>query len=147
MYKLSLINLGLVNLHENGFLGLGSLRQLDLSRNNLTVLPEEIFQWLGSISDLKLSENRFSDGVHISNLLGSFAQLVNLNLAVNQLRAVPGLMSSSLLKTLDLSYNHIANLPGVIDHGIVGPLSGMDRLEVLLLNNNHIQWVDGNFFR
>lgn len=149
MYKLQLVNLGMTSLHPNAFLGLGSLRQLNLSGNNLTVLPEELFQWLGSITELKLSANRLSNSTHVGNLLGSFAQLETLDLAVNQLTEVPDLVSSSLLTFVDLSYNQIVNLPGGDDtgDGIMGPLRGLDRLETLSMKNNKIQWVDGNFFR
>jgi len=149
MYKIELVNLGLVTLHPNAFLGLGSLRKLDLSRNNLTVLPEELFQWLGSITDLKLSENRLGQESNIDQLVSGFAQLENLELAVNQLTAVPDLTSCSALVSIDLSYNKIVTLPGVEDRGSgpIGVLSGLDRLENLNLQNNQIQSVSGDFFR
>ena len=149
MYKIELVNLGLVTLHPNAFLGLGSLRELDLSRNNLTVLPEELFQWLGSITHLKLSENRLGQGSNIDQLVSGFAQLENLELAVNQLTAVPDLTSCSALVSIDLSYNKILTLPGVEDRGSgpIGVLSGLDRLENLNLQKNQIQSVSGDFFR
>ena len=147
MSRLTLKSLRLNGLHSSAFLGLGSLRYLDLSNNNISTLPDEIFQWLGSIHELKLSENRLSDESRLSFLLSTFAQLVSLELAVNQLQSVPDLSSSSNLVKVDLSYNRILNLPGSQGGDIMGPLTSLDRLETLLLNNNQIEWVDGNFFR
>ena len=49
----------LEDIHENSFLGLGSLRILDLSHNNLTFIPDDAFQWLGSINEINLSFNKF----------------------------------------------------------------------------------------
>lgn len=148
MYKLQLVNLGLDTFHQNAFLGLGSLRQLDLSGNNITSLPDEIFQWLGSITELNISKNRLANGTHLGYILGSFAQLETLDLAVNQLTIVPDCSSSSLMKTLDLSYNNIDHLPGDGNGpNPTGPVRGLERLETLSLQNNQIQWVDGNFFK
>jgi Leucine-rich repeat (LRR) protein len=144
MSKLELIRLGLTNLHPQAFLGLGSLRYLDLSANNLTTLPDELFQWLGSISDINLAQNWLSDAVHVSYIMSALAQVKNIDLAVNHLDGIPDLSNSGILETLDLSYNQITNLPGA-DLG--GPLRGLDRLTSLKLNNNQIDWVDGNFFK
>jgi hypothetical protein len=59
MNKLALTSMKLDDIHENSFLGLGSLRILDLSHNNLTFVPDDAFQWLGSINEINLSFNKF----------------------------------------------------------------------------------------
>ena len=61
MYKLSLTSMKINEIHGNSFLGLGSLRILDLSHNNLTFIPDEAFQWLGSLSEINLSFNKLND--------------------------------------------------------------------------------------
>jgi Leucine-rich repeat (LRR) protein len=99
------------------------LRSLDLSRNNLESLPEEIIQ-LSSLKGLKLNNNKLES---LPESIGQLSSLQNLFLFNNNLKSLPesiGQLSS--LQYLNVSNNKLESLPESI-----GQLSSLQYLNVM----------------
>lgn len=122
---------GIQTLSQDDFKGLGELKLLDLSQNELTEIPDGVFGMLSKLKNLDLSSNHinhiqkdsFSGLVQLERLylyanriqsihLEAFKgldMLLELKLQGNQLGSLPYLQFPRLL-LLDLSYNNIPDL-------------------------------------
>ena len=80
--------------------------RLDLSSNNLRVLPENIH--LPNLKDFNVSDNELKA---LPNRLLLLPSLVTLDLSHNNLRVLPKNINLPNLKDFDLSYNKIQKLP------------------------------------
>lgn len=133
----------IASLREKDFTGLVNLRDLILSRNQLTGLPPNLFSDLTKLANLRLDNNRIEtlpSGIfrNLSRLNElSLAQnridrlskdvfaplggLVNINLSHNQIRELPAELFSSAtqLEILNLTANQITELPAGIFLGLV----------------------------
>lgn len=105
------------------------LETLDLSRNGLTVLPEDTFYALTQLRSLDLGRNSIETVP--DRLFVTLTQLRSLALNNNNLKLLAANVFSSLsnLKTLNLMSNSFKTLPS----GIFSPLT---RLTDLILINN-----------
>lgn len=113
--------------------------ELDLSRLNLSALPEAIGQ-LSRLRTLDLSDNQFRT---LPQTICQLCQLWTLNLSGNRLSTLPDAISQLAgLHSLDLSFNMLNALPNA-----VGELS---RLETLDLRTNYLRVLPeaiGRLFR
>ena len=109
-----------------------SLELLDLSNNNLNVLPEGAFSGFIKLKALDLSSN------HISAINGDMFIGLNIlqtfNISHNSLRSIPdGAFSGlNMLQTLDMSHNLLQSLPDYVFSGLpnllslyLSPMSGL----------------------
>jgi hypothetical protein len=76
-----------------------SVLSLDLSNNALTGLPKE-FGDLSALSKLVLEGNQVSDLGSLAQALGALSGLASLNLARNQIQAVPGALPKNSWRLL-----------------------------------------------
>ncbi|MGR3914825.1 MAG: fibronectin type III domain-containing protein [Gammaproteobacteria bacterium] len=121
---------------------LRALKALDLSHNNLTILPNEVFASLGKLLTLNLHNNALA-GLHEDTFL-TLDALTELDLSRNHLTAVPrsvfaklGLQTGeSALRKLFLADNFLSTLPR-------GVFSGLPHLMELRLGGNVFN--DGHF--
>ena len=165
----ALRNLKVLNLSGNEVLDVTPLTQLtqlsdlDLSDNGILSLEGIHFDKLTGLPLEKLNlrgNNRF-DGLIISklsdiNLLGSFHDLIELDLGENQITDISSLSSLEKLENLMLDHNKISDISAIEhmsnlrklnlrDNRIIqlDPLSGLVRLEYLNLHSNtratHVQ--------
>lgn len=94
---------------ENPFLPLQSLKELDLSRNLLSVIHPFNLQPLSRIISLNLSHNRFRR-VPVDSLVAISSTLESLSLSHNHIAHIPTQISSlGSLKFFDISNNEIAH--------------------------------------
>ncbi|KAI3446752.1 hypothetical protein Pfo_003417 [Paulownia fortunei] len=103
--KLEASGLGLSGVIPDTTIGkLIKLESLDLSNNKITALPNDFWS-LGSLKDLNLSRNQIS-GILPSNI-GNFGQLQSLDLSFNNFSgSIPEAISSLIsLQVLNLSQN------------------------------------------
>ncbi len=97
------------------FSGLQSLNLLDLSDNDCSQIPSDIFTGLGNLSTLRLQGNRL--GANASNLnaqlFASLANLSSLDLANNEIETLPAPLFKGLksLRNMSLSHNLITEWP------------------------------------
>ncbi|QZA58427.1 leucine-rich repeat domain-containing protein [Candidatus Rhabdochlamydia porcellionis] len=84
------------------------LKQLDLSKNQLTTLPDT-FGNLSQLTELDLSTNQLTT---LPDTFGNLAQLIWLDLNTNQLTTLPDTLGNlARLAELDLSTNQLTTLP------------------------------------
>ena len=106
---------------------LSQLQELDLSGNQLSTLPQAISQ-LSQLQKLNLSHNQLST---LPEAIGQLSQLQGLNLSNNKLSTLPETIGQlSQLQGLNLSNNKLSTLPETI-----GQLS---QLQGLNLSNNKL---------
>ncbi|KAJ8394911.1 hypothetical protein AAFF_G00040340 [Aldrovandia affinis] len=136
---------------------------LDISMNNITELPANVFKNLPYLEELRLAGNDLTY-IHPEALSG-LHQLKVLMLQNNQLKTVPSLALKSLLslQSLRLDANHITAVPEDSFQGLqqlrhlwlddnsltevpVGPLSRLGNLQALTLALNRITYVPDNAF-
>jgi Leucine-rich repeat (LRR) protein len=109
------------------------LVRLDLSRNQLSELPDPLFANMDSLAYVVLSENRFRV---FPRVLLRLPNLLELHLASNGLTEVPdgGHLQWPQLQVLDLSCNELQTVPFT--------LGLMDRtLRSLKLEGNRMRWL------
>ena len=129
----------IVTLKAGDFSGLGNLRQLTLSGNQLSTLPATVFSGLDKLVELRLGDNR------LTTLPATvFSGLVNLQVLIfvdNQLSDLPATVFSGLvnLQVLDLSNSQLSDLPA-------GVFSGLVDLERLFLHNNQLSILPADVF-
>lgn len=109
-----LINLRNLNLSHNGMNSipnlhnLHSLQKIDMSSNNLTVIPSNL-SGLSNLTNMDFGYNRIID---IPDSIRSITKLITLDLAHNQITELPdGIGSLFYLNRLNLSENLISYLP------------------------------------
>jgi Leucine-rich repeat (LRR) protein len=103
------------------------LQSLNLSHNQLKVLPEPLGQ-LTELQSLDVSHNQLID---LPEWLSQLKQLHSLNLFANQLTALPEWVGQlTQLQSLDLAANRLKELPEW--------LGGLARLQFLRLSNNQL---------
>jgi len=128
---------------------------LDLSRNKLTELPEDISA-LRLLKRLNVSANKLTSLP--GSIFASFPRLHSLIAAENQITTIPeGLFKATTLAYLDLSSNEIAQVPpGLNELTQLGflelsnnriealpILDKLEKLEELYLNDNRIREISG----
>ena len=129
----------IATLKAGDFSGLGNLRQLTLSGNQLSTLPATVFSGLDNLVELRLGDNR------LTTLPATvFSGLVNLQVLIfvdNQLSDLPATVFSGLvnLQVLDLSNSQLSDLPA-------GVFSGLVDLERLFLHNNQLSILPADVF-
>ncbi|CEG80269.1 hypothetical protein RMATCC62417_14630 [Rhizopus microsporus] len=140
------------------------LIELDISRNNLTMLPKEMFTYLNQIQVFNAASNQLKE---ISTEFYNLKQLKVLNLSQNQIAHIPAELPKKTpnLITLRISGNQISQLPSTIrywthlKHLHLGSVYGgnqlkelpptiarMQTLEDLDLSNNQLRLLPDNFF-
>ncbi|XP_034949223.1 toll-like receptor Tollo [Chelonus insularis] len=118
-----------------------SLEVLDISDNDLSVLPDRSFSGLKSMKTLMLQDNKIR---HVGDhALGGLSSLQQLNLSSNRLVALPPELFSDTheLRELILSNNSLSVLaPGLLE--------GLDKLQTLDLSNNELtsHWINRDTF-
>ncbi|KAJ8334036.1 hypothetical protein SKAU_G00413550 [Synaphobranchus kaupii] len=136
---------------------------LDISMNNITELPANVFKNFPYLEELRLAGNDLTY-IHPEALSG-LHQLKVLMLQNNQLKTVPSLALKSLLslQSLRLDANHITVVPEDSFEGLhqlrhlwlddnsltevpVGPLSHLGNLQALTLALNRIAYIPDNAF-
>ena len=129
---------GITQLRAEDLLELDQLRLLDLSGNQLSAWPAEVFGTLPLLTSLRL------DGNHIATLprmLGAHGQLTELNLSGNRLSMLPAgaLRGLASLERLHLSNNALATLPK-------DAFKGLARLNALSLDGNALRALPAGLF-
>ncbi|XP_033909384.3 leucine-rich repeat-containing G-protein coupled receptor 4-like [Acipenser ruthenus] len=136
---------------------------LDISMNNITELPAEVFRNLPYLEELRLAGNDLAF-IHPKALSG-LHQLKVLMLQNNQLKTVPSKVLKGLtsLQSLRLDANHITMVPEDSFEGLgqlrhlwlddnsltevpVGPLSNLPSLQALTLALNRISNIPDRAF-
>ena len=110
-----------------------SLRKIDLSNNQLSVLPRSLFKRNRNLESLILANNTLTE---LPDILFDELPLKELDLSGNFLTSISSRLLSRLnsLQHLDLSQNEIENLHGQA-------LSGLNNLQYLRLDNNRISKI------
>jgi hypothetical protein len=104
-----------------------TLEILDLSRNALTSLPDDLPK-LHKLRVLFCSDNPFT---HLPEVLGECAQLSMVGFKANRIRTVPGAALPPSLRWLILTDNQIEELPAELGH--------CTRMQKLMLAGNRLQ--------
>ena len=107
------------SLKSYDFMGLTSLRVINLSGHHLSSFPEGFFSSLTDLRVLKISRNKFrslSEG-----LLSGLINLQTLDLGYNDLSSLPGGFLSGVinLQTLDLRSNNLSSLSEGFLSGVI----------------------------
>lgn len=110
---------------------------LDISRNQLRDLPENALQNLTSLEILNLSKNRFESWISLNpnKVLQPAIKLKILNLSQNKFRTMANLANQELLISPSLETLILDNCEIDSIHGR-SPISGLNNISVLKLNNN-----------
>lgn len=144
---------------DRAFTTMPNLRFLDLSENRINDLPPEVFSEAHNLDSLILSRNYFSDvpsfqspslrSLHLSSCqianinvdsLVRMGSLLELDLSINQIEAIPENLASHTLQELNLSYNSINALTD-------NSFSSLPHLAVLDLRGNEFRdvWSTSHF--
>jgi len=109
---------------------LTNLRRLSLYKNQITVLPDAI----GNLIKLTILDLHANQIIAIPNTFGKLTNLTSLNLAANQITTLPDTIGNlTKLTFLNLSFNKISDLPDAIRNLI--------NLNFLGLGNNQITTI------
>uniref|UniRef100_A0A915K0Y0 Uncharacterized protein n=1 Tax=Romanomermis culicivorax TaxID=13658 RepID=A0A915K0Y0_ROMCU len=161
LLRLKLSKLGLNNSIIDDLKTLATLRSLDLSGNNIRVLPDKAFSTLKALTNLILNFNYITnldddtfDGLNQLNKLDLRVNLLS-NISKDTFSKMPNLKELLLagnyishfganqpqsLQQLDLSQNELTK----IDKQIFGPLRRLEKLN--LDKNEHLSSVDSGTF-
>ncbi|XP_067459789.1 toll-like receptor 8 [Thunnus thynnus] len=123
------------------FANLTNLTILDISRNNIVKIPENVYEFLPrNLTLLRISHNSLTDFKW--DKLEGFCQLQILDLSFNALSNVTGMNSNAThtLTFLDLSHNQIFHL----DDGF---LNGAKSLQTLSLSYNKLTVINQSTFQ
>ena len=122
--ELELVNCNLTSVPKWISEKMPNLRELSLSQNQISQLPNNLFNLL-RLTLLNLEENQITV---LPKAIGNLKRLDSLHLAHNNLKNLPSTLQQLVnLQYLDLSYNKIGTLPD---------LAGLNNLLVVTLNNN-----------
>uniref|UniRef100_A0A182T5Q3 LRRCT domain-containing protein n=1 Tax=Anopheles maculatus TaxID=74869 RepID=A0A182T5Q3_9DIPT len=134
-----------LELQAGSMRGLKELQSLDLSDNNIRALPDGFLCPLTGLKVLNLTNNRFRSaealGLAEKTCAGG-SELQALNLAYNELRAVPtgwGVSKLRRLQHLNLEFNNISEVHG-------DALAGLGSLRTLNLSYNHLETLPAGLF-
>ena len=109
----------------------GILRNLDLSKNRISVLPPHIGAFT-QLKTLRLTDNRLTG---LPNEIGQCIKLEGLYLSGNQIRTIPGTVQQlKNLKDIDLSHNKLQCFPE--------GLTRLKKLDFVNLSSNSISNID-----
>lgn len=131
---------------EDTFANLTKLQTLDMSYNNLVVLPSNLFCNLDSLRILNLTHSELDDarsiGLGTMENSNCLTELVILDLSYNILKSIPDGIFASLesLKILYLNNNQLSELYPYA-------FSGLSRLQSLDLSNNRISHLPEQIFQ
>ena len=130
---------GLNTLKAGDFGGLSSVEWLDLTGNDLTELPEDMFSELSNLKVLVLTDNRFTELP--ADTFAGLSSLEELWLDANALKAVPEKVFAGLskLKVLRLDLNRLTQLPP-------GLFTDLESLEDLRLDGNRLSALPDGIF-
>lgn len=123
------------------FANLTNLTILDISRNNIAKIPDNVYEFLPrNLTLLRISHNSLTDFKW--DKLEGFRQLQTLDLSFNSLSNVTGMSSNATqtLTFLDLSHNQIFHL----DDGF---LKGARSLKTLSLSYNKLTVINQSTFQ
>ena len=98
----------IIKFEDNAFLGIENLEVLDLSRNELRIVPIAVTSTLSNLTHLNLSCNKIN--YLLDNTFENFPRLKYLNFHGNGIESFPRYTFKGLgisLKTLDLSCNKL----------------------------------------
>lgn len=162
LLKLSLQSCEIGDIHKNAFIGLENLEELDLSYNYLEDVPDAIktlnnlkklillgnnimrlrsgsFNGLHSLIDLNLNVNEISV-IEEDAFKGLESTVRDVRLHYNNLNTLPNVPLRKLkhLSFLVISRNNIKNIPK-------DAFNGMNRLKILELDSNVLNFVSGMF--
>ena len=86
---------------------------INLDHRNLSFIPDHMFELLyGLLKDLRLSRNRLTQ---LPDNIALCSQLRHLNLSGNQFSSIPNpVLQLSQLEVLNISHNHVRVIPGKI---------------------------------
>ncbi|EKE38579.1 hypothetical protein ENUP19_0079G0023 [Entamoeba nuttalli] len=108
-----------------------NLTKLDVSNNELELIPDLLYINLTHLQDLQVESNQLRV---LSPLICFLTSLVNLNLSRNKLEQIPDPISSCHeLTLLNISFNSLRNIPPTIIE--------LPQLKALILNNNNINTI------
>uniref|UniRef100_A0A8C6WRL6 Leucine rich repeat containing 18a n=1 Tax=Neogobius melanostomus TaxID=47308 RepID=A0A8C6WRL6_9GOBI len=125
--RLTLSNMGIV-VFPKCILKLGNIDELDLSRNQIEKIPNDIGDFQ-SLKVLDLHSNRLEI---VPEAMGSLINLENLNLSNNLISCLPTTLGSlTLLKVFNIGMNKLDSLPTSIEK--------MENLEELGLCDNQFK--------
>ena len=126
---------------SSSFASLESLEYLDLSGNQLTGLPNDLFPVLPALQHLFLSNNRLEETLIGSDALSEgCVSLTSILMGNNQLKGIPAtILKPPNVRLLDLSYN-------LLTHVGEGSFGGLNFLQSLYLAGNSIISVENNSF-
>ncbi|XP_022598029.1 leucine-rich repeat-containing protein 17-like [Seriola dumerili] len=132
---LQMSNNSIRTLQPQSLSSLQFLERLDLSFNQLRWIPQDFSQSLSSLLELRLDHNLLEHLGHAS--LGELENLRKLDLSYNRIRAIDVRAFSSLSRLSLLSLE--ANRLNVLTDGL---LNRQQSLEVLLLSHNNISLIE-----
>ena len=137
--RIDLGSKGITSLKPGDFAGLSSLKELTITDNPLTVLPDEMFAGLRSLETLWLFNNRLSSLPRAAFF--ELSELTELRLTNNRLSSLEEGMfiGLSTLQSLHLNGNRLTSLP---DH----VFAGMPVLEEMQLSRNQLRSVTRETF-
>uniref|UniRef100_A0A1B0F9C3 TIR domain-containing protein n=1 Tax=Glossina morsitans morsitans TaxID=37546 RepID=A0A1B0F9C3_GLOMM len=122
------------DIEPSAFAAVKNLERLDLSSNNIWLLPENIFCSLTALSSLNMSENRLQDVNELAFRDRSKENPVESTSTPEANNKRTNTNCNLDLEVLDVSFNHFVLLPAN-GFGI------LRRLRVLQVNNNEISMI------
>ena len=130
---------GLTSLKVGDFAGLSGLELLNLERNRLAELPEDLFAGLSGLKTLNLGSNLLTQLPE--GLFAGLSSVESLRLQSNRLTDLPeGLFAGlSSLKVLELGYNQLSQLSQ-------NQFADLANLEELELNSNELSALPDGLF-
>ena len=128
--NLLLLQSNQIVLTNDSFEDFPSVSHMDLSYNNLSLLPEGVFKGLWKLVILSLNHNKLI--LLPENVFQNLGNLLQLHLYHNNLSSLPGCVFRGLqnLKLLDIASNKLTSLPESI-------FQTLGQLRHLFLSNNY----------
>lgn len=134
-----------LELQPDSLVGLKQLIELDLSENNLRVLPPSFLCPVGNLQILNLTRNRIrsADNLGFAHMTcNGGSELQALDASFNELRSIPenwGISRLRRLQHLNLQNNNITELSGEA-------FAGLSSLRTLNLSHNHLETLPEGLF-